>query len=212
MIEPERMRRLLTDHEPSASELLRRSLDAMPSRNRDAWLDSVLGIDAFASDGPDLPPGCVPYIPCMADLIIQAVDRAQITNRDVFVDIGSGIGRATALTHLLTGAGAIGIEIQADLVRRSRILAESLNTSRLVTVEGNATELVKFIQIGTVFFLYCPFSGKQLERVVDDLGQIAVTRPIRVCCVQLPAIHRPWLELISPETSELLIYRSLAAT
>lgn len=210
MIEPEGMRRLLADHDPSASERLIASLDALPGRDRDGWLDSVLGIDAFAPDGPELPRGCVPYIPCTVDVILQTVDRAGITNRDVFVDIGSGVGRAAALTHFLTGAQAIGIEIQPGLVRRSRNLARTLKISKFTTVEGDASELVKLINIGTVFFLYCPFGGDRLERVLDDIEEIAMTRPIRVCCVQLPTIRRPRLELMSQENNELLIYRSLA--
>jgi SAM-dependent methyltransferase len=208
MIEPERMRRLLADRDPSAPEQLRSSLAALPKRHRDDWLDSVLEVDSFAPDSDELPRGCAPYLPCSVDVILQAVDGAGITSRDVFVDIGSGIGRAAALTHLLTGAGAIGIEIQPGLVRQSLNLAKKLMTSRFATVEGDAAELVKFIPIGTVFFLYCPFSGARLERVLDALAEIATTRSIRLCCVQVPTLRRSWLERVSPEDGELVIYRS----
>ncbi len=209
MIEPERMRRLLADHDPSASRELRASLDALPSRDRDGWFDSVLGVDAFEPDGSDLPRGCVPYLPCSVDVILRTVDRAPVTSRDVFVDIGSGVGRAAALAHFLTGAATIGIEIQGALARRSQALAQALNVSRFSTVEGDATELVEFIQIGTVFFMYCPFGGARLDRVLDHLREIANTRPIRVCCVQLPALGRAWLEPVWVD-DELSIYCSPA--
>lgn len=210
MLEPHGMRRLLENRDPSASKQLRASLEALPNRDRDGWLDSVLGVDAFAPDEPSLPRGCAPYVPCTVDVILQAVDRARITDRDVFVDIGSGAGRAALLTHFLTGAGVTGIEIQPGLVKKSWTLAKTLKISRFAALEGDAAELVKFMFVGTVFFLYCPFSGPRLERVLDALEAIARTRPIRVCCVHLPVIRRSWLELTSPEDGELLIYRSLA--
>ena len=205
--EPDRIRRLLTEHDPNGAAELRASLDALPSRDRDAWFDAVLGIDAFPPDGADLPRGCVPYLPCPVDLVLRAVDRAGITSRDVFVDIGSGVGRVAALVHFLTGAGTVGIEIQPELAARSRSLAEAFDAARLTTVEGDAAELTRFLQIGTVFFLYCPFSGARLEHVVGQLEDIATTRQLQLCCVQLPALERPWLELTFSD-AELSIYRS----
>jgi SAM-dependent methyltransferase len=204
------VRRLLTERDPSASERLRSALTKLPKRDRDVWLDAVLGLESCTPDGPDLPRGCTPYIPCSVDLILEVVDRARITSRDVFVDIGAGVGRAAMLTQFLTGAGAIGIEIQQGLVQRARTLAKTLKASRFLAVEGDAAELVRSTQGGTVFFLYCPFSGARLERVLDELEEIARARPIRVCCVHLPVIRRCWLELMPPEDGELLVYRSLA--
>lgn len=202
------MRQLLSEGAPGAAGALRAALEGLPGHGRDAWLDRVFDIDSLAADGRELPRGCVPYIPCPVGLLLRMVDGARIGSRDVFVDIGSGVGRAAALIHCLTGAGAIGIEIQPDLVESARALARSLNRSRIATIEGDAADLVTFVQIGTVFFLYCPFSGSRFERVLDALQEIATTRPIRICCVDLPVVRRPWLELISPEDGELLIYRS----
>ena len=208
MIAPEGMRRLLSEQKPGASSQLRAALDDLPTADRDMWLDRVLGIESLPDDGPELPRGCVPYMPCPVDLLLEVVDGAGVGEGDVFVDVGSGVGRATVLTHYLTGAGAIGIEIQRALAQSSCELARAMNISRVRTIEGDATEIVRFIQIGTVFFLYCPFSDARLARLLDDLEAIARTRQIRVCCVHLPAIQRPWLEVISAPRAELMIYRS----
>lgn len=209
MIEPEGMRRLLAERAPEAPQRLRAALEALPYRERDGWLDAVLGLDAVVPDAWDLPQSCVPYMPCPVDVLLRVVDRAEITSADVFVDIGSGMGRAAAFVHLLTGAGTIGLEIQRALIGRARVMAQTLNVERLVTVEGDAAELVKFIPVGTVFFLYCPFSGARLERVLAHIEDIARTRAVRVCCVQLPALDRPWLEPVSSD-AELTVYRSRA--
>ena len=64
-------------------------------------------------DGPEIPRGCVPYVPCSVDALLRMVEQARVRSSDVFVDVGCGPGRAAAFVHLLTGAGAIGIEVQS---------------------------------------------------------------------------------------------------
>jgi hypothetical protein len=76
-------------------------------------------------------------------------------------------------------------------------------------VEGDAARLTGLISIGSVFFLYCPFSGERLAKVLDDLESIASTRTIRVCCVDLPLPPCPWLRLEVSLGSDLAIYRSI---
>ena len=117
-------------------------------------------------------------------------------------------GRAAMAVHLLTGASAIGVEVQSHLVRAARDLAERMNVSRVSWVHGDAELLTGSMTTGSVFFLYCPFSGDRLERVLDDLEPIARTRRIRVCAVDLPLPHRPWLTLVSPPSGDLAVYRS----
>jgi precorrin-6B methylase 2 len=209
MMDPEGMRQLLIERAPGASRELRTALEALGSGERESWLDAVLGVDPFVPDESDLPRNCVPYLPCPVDVLLRMVDQAQITSRDVFVDIGSGVGRAAGVVHFLTGAAVVGLEVQRALVSRAHAMAAALNLERCATVEGDAAELVKFVQVGTVFFLYCPFSGARLERVLDHIEDIARTRAVRVCCVQLPALNRSWLEPVSSE-EELSIYQSRA--
>jgi SAM-dependent methyltransferase len=135
------------------------------------------------------------------------VEQAAVQTDDVFLDIGSGVGRAAALVHLLTGAAAIGLEIQPALVLASRNLGTRLNLP-FAPIEGDATRLAGFIAIASIFFLYCPFSGARLAKFLDDIEPIAHTREIRICCVDLPLPSRPWLKPISPCVGDLASYRS----
>lgn len=204
----ERMCVLLASSEVSAAGF-RAALESVPPAERDAWLDVVLGLDAVAvDDGPELPQGCVPYLPCSVDALLRMVEQAGVQASDVFVDVGSGVGRAAVLVHLLTGAAALGIEVQATLVLASRELASRVNASRFAVVKGDAAQLAGPLMIGSIFFLYCPFSGTRLEKVLDDLEAVARTRQIRVCCVDLPLPPRPWLTLVSPPEHDLAVYRS----
>jgi hypothetical protein len=189
--------------------LFRAALLRVPPRERDAWLDLVFGLGDLPGDGPDLPRGCVPYLPCSVDTLLRVVERAPVRSSDVFVDVGSGLGRAIALVHLLTGAPAIGLEIQADLVRATRHLMTRLQLSRVSCIEGDGAKLMGVVDAGSVFFLYCPFSGDRLAKALADLERIARTRTIRVCSVDLPLPACPWLtlqEAVPP--GDLTIYRS----
>lgn len=191
-----------------APETLRAALTGIRAEDRDAWLDLLWDSAELPEDDPLLPRGCVPYLPCPVATVLEAVQRAAVTSDDVFVDIGAGLGRAVALTHLLTGAEGIGLEIQPGLVRAARGRAESLNLSRVRFVEGDAVDLIRSITTGTVFFLYCPFGQDRLDRVLDDLEHIARTRPIRICCVGLPPLDRPWLAPVPSTSVDLAVYRS----
>jgi SAM-dependent methyltransferase len=179
----------------------------VPAAERDGWVDRVFGLGELPPDGPELPRGGVPYLPCPVDTLLRAIELADVRSGYAFVDIGSGPGRATALTHFLTGAGAIGIEVQSTLVRLARDLSARLNAPRATVVQGDAAELTRYIPIGSVFFLYCPFSGARLERVLDDIEEIAEVRTVRVCSVDLPLPSRPWLTPVSLSDA-LAVYRS----
>ncbi|MGD0526882.1 MAG: hypothetical protein ABSE49_17175 [Polyangiaceae bacterium] len=193
-------------HDPAR---FRAALTSVPPDERDAWVDLVFELDALPEDGPELPRGGVPYVPCSVDALLRVVDRALVRPTDVFVDLGSGLGRAAALVHLLIGAGAIGIEIQPELVAAAGRLAARLRVPRVSFIEGDAAELARRMTIGTVFFLYCPFGGERLATVLAHLESIARTREVRVCCVDLPLPHCPWLVPLEPEgASDVAIYRS----
>src|SRR5690606_31548072 len=100
------VRRLLLNGSASP-DLVRAAVASVSPADRDAWWDTTYGVDGIPNDGPDLPRGCVPYLPCSVATLVEMVEQADVRSDDVFVDIGSGLGRATALTHCLTGASAI---------------------------------------------------------------------------------------------------------
>lgn len=162
-------------------------------RSRDAWVDRVLGTGDVGEDGTDLPRGCVPYLPSPVDAILRLVDRAAIGPEDTFVDVGSGLGRATMLVHLLTGALAIGLEVQADLAHEARRRAGVLGLDRVRTLHGDAADLVPRLSAASVFFFYSPFGGERMDRVVASLELLARARPLRLCFLDTPPPGVPWL-------------------
>lgn len=174
-------------------------LAAIAPGERDAWVDHVLGIADMPGD-ERLPAHCVPYLPCPVDAVLRAIEHAGITADDVVVDIGSGIGRAAAVFHLVTGAPVVGVEIQGQLVAAARSLAARL-AAPLTFIEGDAADVVPR---GTVYFLYCPFSG---HRFAQLLSQLEAMHPVRICCVDLPLPASAWLEAVHADY-DLTVWRS----
>jgi len=194
-----------------APATFRAALLEVPALDRDTWLDVVLGPDELCDDGHALPRGCVPYLPCAVDALLRVVDQAPVAATDVFVDLGSGTGRALSFVHLLTGATAIGVEIQPELVRAARARVARLRLPRVTTLEGDATSVTGAARAGNVFFLYCPFSGERLARVLCDLERLARERPLRVCAVDLPLPQLSWLVMEPKGWGDLCIFRSSGA-
>jgi hypothetical protein len=75
-------------------------------------------------------------------------------------------------------------------------------------IHDDAVKLARFMTIGSVFFLYCPFSGERLVQVLADLEDLARARTIRICCVDLPLPPCPWLSIEAEPSGDLTIYRS----
>lgn len=184
---------------------LRAALLEVPPGERDGWVDRVLGLGPPPDDGPALPRGGVPYLPCGVAALLAVAEH--VRPGDVFVDVGAGVGRAVALVHLLTGARAIGLEIQPALAAAAAALASTLPTAAVRVVLGDAVAAVRATG-GTVFFLYCPFGGARLDALLVELAAVAAERPITVACLDLPLPPCAWLPLVAEPTDGLAIYRS----
>jgi len=202
-----RLRSDLRDHRVTPASFAA-ALEAVAPEDRDEWLDLVWDIDEIPPDDPTLPRGCVPYLPCAVATVLDALEQAAVTRDDVFVDVGCGAGRAALLAHLKTGAPCIGLEIQPPLVRTAQARADWLGLGRMRFLEGDAAAMIRYVPMGTVYFLYCPFGGERLRRLLDGLADIARTRPIRVCCIDMPLLEAPWLTRMAAASSRVDVYRS----
>jgi hypothetical protein len=178
---------------------------AVPGLERDAWVNRRLGFGELPDDGADLPPGAVPYFPSAVEEILTMVQELPLRAQDDFVDIGSGAGRVVILAHLLSGARARGIEVQAHLVQLARERATALKLGDVSFTHANAADVELE---GNVFFLYAPANGELLTRVVTRLEAAAKRRPIAVCTVALDLRAQAWLRPRRTSCETLTIYES----
>ena len=110
--------------------------------------------------------------------IIELIDRALVTDNDVFFDVGSGLGQVAIVANLLSGASANGIEIEPGFCEYARMTAAELNLTGVEfwNVDARAANYAD----GTVFFMYTPFVGSICATVLDRLRIESLARRIRV--------------------------------
>jgi SAM-dependent methyltransferase len=192
-------------HSIARDELLR-WLATVPPSERDRVLEERLGI--VADSGSAAPPGdeLIGYHPSGVAPIVRALAEVPVTEHDVFVDLGAGLGKVVLLAALLTGATARGIEIQPALVGRAREAAARLKLDVRFEV-GDARDAD--LDDGTVFFLYLPFTGGVLSRMLDRLRTVAERRRIVVCALGIDLDRTDWLARREVDEFWLAIYDSI---
>lgn len=186
-------------------EELRAAILALPPNEREEWVNGALGIEGVSPEDEPLPRGSVPYLPCAVDDILAVA--AELRPDDVLVDLGSGLGRVVILAHLLSGARAHGIEIQRSLVEKSRARAAALKLDGVTFAHGDAGD---HELDGSVFFLYSPFNGDMMTRVLARLEHLSRRRHIRVCAVGVEFRQAKWLVPRPTESWSTVFYDSRA--
>jgi hypothetical protein len=176
----------------------------------DELVSGVLQFEEPSANIAQLQAEMVFYQPTPARHIFDLINRAALTERDVLIDLGSGMGHVPLLAAICTGARSIGIELEAAYVDCARQSAQALNLNNVVFIQQDAR--TPDLSSGTVFYLYTPFIGTILRTVLDSLRREATSRPIRICtfgpCTATIA-EEPWLEAVGPlEPHRLAIFRS----
>ncbi|MCY3904549.1 MAG: class I SAM-dependent methyltransferase [Caldilineaceae bacterium] len=140
------------------------------------------------------------YEPAPVGALLELVDRVPMTSADRFVDIGSGLGQVVLLVHLLTGVEAVGLEVMPAFVEQAEQEAAALGVSGVTFEHGDArnADLCK----GTVYFLFSPFRGQMLQKVLKRLRDEAKARQLTICsfgpCTVTFAAEN-WLSIEEPE-------------
>ncbi len=145
----------------------------------------------------------IPYEPTPARAILDLVDQTDLTAKDVFYDLGAGLGHVAILVHLLTRAAAWGVEIEAAYCAHAQHGAEELGLSQVRFLHGDA-RYVDYAE-GNVFFMYTPFTGKVLDAVLAALAGEARRRPMTLCTYgarTFEVARQPWLRLRHPEAEQ----------
>jgi len=163
----------------------------------DELVSGVLDFEAPDAEGVEVAREMVFYQPTPARHIFDLIDRIALTERDVLVDLGSGLGHVPLLVSICTRARSIGVELEPAYVDCARLCAERLNRSHVTFLQQDAR--LADLSSGTVFYLYTPFTGNVLRTVLDRLRQEAAGREIRICtfgpCTAVIA-EESWLECV----------------
>jgi hypothetical protein len=185
----------------------------MPGMGFD-WRDELAsGILQFNEPGEldrYLLPEMVAFQPTPVRHILDLINASSLSEDDVFVDLGSGLGHVPLLVSILAGVQSTGIEVQAAYVASAQECAQSLRMSRIRFVTGDAR--AADLSSGTVFYLYTPFKGSILTDVLSMLRKESRSRPIKICslgpCTSAVA-DETWLKTSSqPSTGCIAVFCS----
>jgi len=161
----------------------------------DALVAGVLYADEVVAEGTvEWGPDMVPYQPTPARLILALLQDIRPTERDVFVDVGAGLGTVPTLVSLLTGARAIGIEWHPDYCACARRIVQGLNLATVAFVRQDAS--TADFSTGTIFYMFTPFKGAMLRDVLRRLDGEGRRRAIRLC-VHGPLVREALREVSS---------------
>ena len=142
-----------------------------------------------------------PFITTPLEVVERMLEMAATRPQDVVIDLGSGDGRIVIAAAQKFGARALGIELDAALVQKSRDHARAANVAeRASFVQGDV--LVADISPATVVTVYLlpGLMGKLQSRFINELAPgtrivsheftMAGWLPDRTETVRLKAPHR----------------------
>jgi predicted RNA methylase len=157
------------------------------------------------------------YIPTTYDKLNEIFGYLGLSDRDIFVDLGCGMGRAVLLAATKKIKKSVGVELDPDLVADA---AENLRRARglISPVEFINADAAAFeIKEGTIFFLYNPFGCRTIVRVADNIRKFLENSRGAARIVYFGPQYRhvfedaPWLELEKELSgNDTVIWRSRA--
>jgi len=176
----------------------------------DELISGILQFEEPSAAVGQLEPEMVAYQPTPARHIFDFIGRTALTERDLLIDLGSGLGHVPLMASICSGARCIGIELEPAYVDCARNSARSLDLTNVRFIEGDVR--TADLSDGTVFYFYTPFSGAILREALNALRQEAAHRAIRVCtfgpCTRVVA-EEQWLHVMGAvETERIAIFRS----
>lgn len=170
----------------------------------DAFVSGLLQISTSPEETIRRKPEMVFYQPTPARVVLELVDKADITPDDVFYDLGSGLGQVAILVNLLSGAKTKGVEVDPGYCDYAWRRAKELNLLNVEFINLDARDAD--YSDGTVFYLYTPFEGKMLQDVLERLKGEAKRRAVRVCtygpCI-LDVSRQAWLRCVDQDASDV---------
>jgi hypothetical protein len=165
----------------------------------DRLVNGMLGSDALPEARLEPEPEMVLYQKTPARIIFELAKRANLGPRDLFYDLGSGMGHVTTLVHLLSGARARGVEFEPAFCEYARACATALRLTEVEFINADARRAD--YGEGSFFFMYTPFEGAMLLEVLERLRERSRSGPIRLAtygpCTAIVA-QQGWLSAPSP--------------
>jgi SAM-dependent methyltransferase len=111
--------------------------------------------------------GEVPFVPTPPEVIDRMLEMARVKGGDIIYDLGSGDGRIVIQAAKRYGVRGVGIEIDADLVRKARDNAFREKIDHLVEFREQDALTVDVSQATVVTLYMLPEFNAKLRPILD---------------------------------------------
>jgi hypothetical protein len=176
---------------------------------RDEVLSGILQLREPSEANLHLAREMVVYQPTPVRHILRLIEASALLEADVLVDVGSGLGHVPLLVSMLAGVQSFGIEVEAAYVASAQECAQRLRQSRVRFVHEDAR--TADLSVGTVFYLYSPFTGSILADVLERLRKESTSRQIRICTLgpcTCTVAKEPWLMASAlPDPDQITVFQ-----
>lgn len=152
----------------------------------------------------------VPFVPTPPQVVDRMLELAGVSKDDVVYDLGSGDGRIVIRAARKYGARGVGVEIDPELVERSRARAREEGVERLVEFREQDALTVDFSEATVVTLYMLPEFNAKLRpllqrlrpgtRVVSHDFDIEGWQPTRMEKMEGRLFHRHTIYLWKVET------------
>lgn len=186
-------------------DLTRKEYPAGPGYdNLDVFINRLCSDQQIPDQTKALEPEMVFYQKTPARIVFELAEKISFREQDVFYDLGSGLGQVAILINLLTGVKAVGIEFEPAFCDYASNCAEALNLTDVTFINTDARQ-ADYTK-GTVFFMYTPFGGEILRKVLELLHKACLLKKITVvtygpCTSQVN--REAWLNSAGQETDHI---------
>ena len=111
--------------------------------------------------------GEVPFVETPIEVVDRMLDMAQVKKDDVLYDLGSGDGRIVIRAAKRFGTRGVGIEIDRDLVSRSRVAAKREGVADLVEFRRQDALTVNLSEATVVTLYLLPEFNAKLRPILQ---------------------------------------------
>jgi SAM-dependent methyltransferase len=124
-------------------------------------------------------PDSVHYATMSYSAIWSVLDQLQLRSSDVFVDVGSGLGRVLCCASRLRVRQVLGVDVSADLCQQARTNALRLRGRRApITVTALPAQHFDY-SAATALYLFDPFGAVTLKAVLAKVRHDRRGRGVR---------------------------------
>lgn len=119
-----------------------------------------------SSPKPPLRPPDVRYEPSSEVQVKAMLELARVTKKDIVYDLGCGDGRVVIMAAKLYGARGVGIDIDPERIRESKVNAEKAGVSHLVRFRNEDLFEADFHEATVVTLYLWPWINLKLRPIL----------------------------------------------